>query len=36
MDECEAKHGNSHYHKGVMPDKAYSIGVYYSTESTPL
>lgn len=36
MQECAAKHGNSHYHKGVLEDKAYSIGVYYSTESVPL
>jgi len=36
MQECADKHGNSHYRKGVLEDKAYSMGVYYSTESVPL
>jgi hypothetical protein len=36
MQECAAIHGNSHYHKGVLPDKAASIGVYYASEVQPL
>ncbi len=36
MQECIVQHGNAHYHKGVLPDKAYSIGVYYASEAVPL
>jgi hypothetical protein len=36
MEQCHEKHGNAHYQKGVLTDKAASIGVYYAGEVVPL
>lgn len=36
MRQCRDEHGGSHYKKGVLPDKAASIGVYYAGEASPL
>ena len=36
MDACIAKHGNAHHRKGVLENKAASIGVYYASEVQPL
>ncbi len=35
-DACIAKHGNAHHRKGVLEDKAASVGVYYASEVQPL
>lgn len=31
MRQCKEKHGNAHYQKGVLPDKAASMGVFYTS-----
>jgi hypothetical protein len=36
MADCEAKHGNAHYHKGVLPDAPASMGVYFTTGTMSL
>jgi len=36
MNQCKKKHGNAHYQKGVLADKAASIGVFYAGEPEAL